>query len=283
MDNRSDIMTTNTTIDITAQKSETGESKLNFTLEIYEGPLDLLLALIAKNKINIYDIPISLIFEQYMEYIEKLAELDMEVAGEFLEMASRLMLIKSRMLLPKPESTEEVEDPRAELAQMLIEYQRAKRAAEGLAHLYSTFSGRFAKDTDDIPPCDDIPENQDIELLVKAFERMALRKKLFDEAKNEEVGASLSVILTREPAPVTEKITIVINRITQEKFVSLDNIFTDCASRSELVATFLAILELMKSQKITADFSDDPEMPKLRLITPDDITDNPISEGGLPE
>ena len=135
-------MTTNTTIDITAQKSEANESKLNFTLEIYEGPLDLLLALIAKNKINIYDIPISLIFEQYMEYIEKLAELDMEVAGEFLEMASRLMLIKSRMLLPKPENTEEAEDPRAELAQMLIEYQRAKRAAEGLAHLYSTFSGR---------------------------------------------------------------------------------------------------------------------------------------------
>ena len=93
MDNRSDIMTTNTTIDITAQKSEANESKLNFTLEIYEWPLDLLLALIAKNKINIYDIPISLIFEQYMEYIEKLAELDMEVAGEFLEMASRLMLI----------------------------------------------------------------------------------------------------------------------------------------------------------------------------------------------
>ena len=112
---------------------------------------------------------------------------------------------------------------------------------------------------------------------------MALRKKLFDEAKNEEVGASLSVILTREPAPVTEKITIVINRITQEEYVSLDNIFTDCTNRSELVATFLAILELMKSQKITADFSDDPEMPKLRLITPDDITDNPISEGGLPE
>ena len=107
VDNRSDIMTTNTTIDITTQKNEANESKLNFTLEIYEGPLALLLALIAKNKINIYEIPISLIFEQYMEYIEKLTELDMEVAGEFLEMASRLMLIKSRMLLPKPESTEE--------------------------------------------------------------------------------------------------------------------------------------------------------------------------------
>ena len=131
--------------------------------------------------------------------------------------------------------------------------------------------------------CEDIPENQDIELLVKAFERMALRKKLFEESRNEEIGASLSVILTREPAPVTEKITIVINRITKESHVPLDDIFTDCTSRSELVATFLAILELMKSQKITADFSDDPEMPRLRLINEDDITDNPISEGGLPE
>ena len=274
---------TNTNTDVINETDVAGEGKLSFTLEIYEGPLDLLLALIAKNKINIYDIPISLIFEQYMEYIEKLTELDMEVAGEFLEMASRLMLIKSKMLLPKPENTEEAEDPRAELAEMLIEYQRAKRAAEGLAHLYSTFSGRFAKDTDDVPPCEDIPENQDIELLVKAFERMALRKKLFEESRNEEIEASLSVILTREPAPVTEKITIVINRITQESLVPFDDIFNECTNRSELVATFLAVLELMKSQKITADFSDDSEIPRLRLITPDDITDNPISDGGLPE
>jgi UDP-N-acetylmuramyl pentapeptide phosphotransferase/UDP-N-acetylglucosamine-1-phosphate transferase len=97
------------------------------------------------------------------------------------------------------------------------------------------------------------------------------------------LAASALAFVFLADAPVTEKITIVINRITQEEFVSLDNIFTDCTSRSELVATFLAILELMKSQKITADFSDDPAMPKLRLITPDDITDNPISEGGLPE
>lgn len=265
------------------QTEEQNDSKLSFTLEIYEGPLDLLLALIAKNKINIYDIPISLIFEQYMEYIERLTELDMEVAGEFLEMASRLMLIKSRMLLPKPESNEEQVDPRAELAEMLIEYQKAKRAAEGLGHLYASFSGRFAKDTDDVPPCDDIPDNQDIELLVKAFERMALRKKLFEESRNDTVEASLSVILTREPAPVTEKITIVINKITANGLVALDDLFDACQNRSDVVATFLAILELMKSQKITADFSDGLDAPKLRLITPDDITDNPISDGGLPE
>ncbi len=267
----------------TTEKEELSDGKLNFTLEIYEGPLDLLLALIAKNKINIYDIPISLIFEQYMEYIEKMTELDMDIAGEFLEMASRLMLIKSRMLLPKPEAEGEAEDPRAELAEMLIEYQKAKRAAEGLASLYATFSGRFAKDTDDIPPCEDIPENQDILLLTKAFERMALRKKLYEESRNEEIEASLSVILTREPAPISEKITVIINRITSEELVAFDNIFSECQSRSELVATFLAVLELMKSQKITADFEKDPEMPHLRLIRPDDITDNPISEGGLPE
>ncbi len=265
------------------QNSEQSESKLSFTLEIYEGPLDLLLALIAKNKINIYDIPISLIFEQYMEYIETLNALDMEVAGEFLEMASRLMLIKSRMLLPKPENNEEAVDPRAELAEMLIEYQKAKRAAEGLGHLYASFSGRFAKDTDDIPPCEDIPDNQDIELLVKAFERMALRKKLFEESRNDTVEASLSVILTREPAPVTEKINIVINKITEKTLVPLEEVFDTCRNRSELVATFLAILELMKSQKITADFSEGLDAPKLRLITPDDIVDNPISDGGLPE
>ena len=265
------------------QTEEQNEGKLSFTLEIYEGPLDLLLALIAKNKINIYDIPISLIFEQYMEYIEKLNELDMEIAGEFLEMASRLMLIKSRMLLPKPENPEDDVDPRAELAEMLIEYQRAKRAAEGLGHLYASFSGRFAKDTDDIPPCEDIPDNQDIELLLKAFERMALRKKLFEESRNDTVEASLSVILTREPVPVTEKINIVINKIVSNGLVALDDLFDTCTHRSEVVATFLAILELMKSQKITADFSEGMDMPKHRLITPEDITDNPIADGGLPE
>ena len=101
--------------------NETSEA-LSFKLEVFEGPLDLLLKLIAKNKVDIYDIPISLIFDQYMEYIEQAREMDMELAGEFINMAVQLMLIKSRMLLPKPANSDAVEeDPREELTALLKE------------------------------------------------------------------------------------------------------------------------------------------------------------------
>ena len=85
-------------------------SDLNFRLEVFEGPLDLLLSLIAKNKVDIYDIPIALILDQYMEYIEQMRQMDMEIAGEFIVMAAELMLIKSRMLLPRPETEEKDEE-----------------------------------------------------------------------------------------------------------------------------------------------------------------------------
>ena len=93
-----------------------------FKLEVFDGPLDLLLHLISKNKVSIYDIPISLILEQYMEYIDDLKKMDLEVSSEFIEMAANLMYIKSKMLLPKPEPEEE--DPREELVRRLLEYKR---------------------------------------------------------------------------------------------------------------------------------------------------------------
>ena len=104
---------------------------ITYKLEAFEGPLDLLLQLIEKNKVKITDIPIALIFEQYMEYLDMMQAMDMEVAGEFIVMASELMLIKSKMLLPKAET--ETEDPREKLAAMLAEYQRMKQAAGYLA------------------------------------------------------------------------------------------------------------------------------------------------------
>lgn len=101
--------------------------KITFHLSAFDGPLDLLLHLIAKNKVNIYDIPISLILEQYMEILREAQEADMEVAGDFIAMAAQLMLIKSRMLLPKEKNEEdEEEDPRAMLVEQLLEYQRIR-------------------------------------------------------------------------------------------------------------------------------------------------------------
>ena len=123
---------------------------LNFKLEIFEGPLDLLLSLISKNKVDIYDIPISLILDQYLENLEMMRKMDMDVAGEFITMASELMLIKSRMLLPKSPLEEDV-DPRERLAQALIEYKRAKEAAVMLNENYLKYAGRIAKSMDEAP------------------------------------------------------------------------------------------------------------------------------------
>ena len=119
--------------------------ELVFKTGAYEGPLELLLALIAKNKMNIFDIQISVIFEQYMGYVAEMRRMDMEVAGEFITMAAELMLIKSRMLLPKQE-----EDPREELVRKLMEYKLAKEAAGWLSERGREYSGRFEKDTVDI-------------------------------------------------------------------------------------------------------------------------------------
>ena len=109
---------------------------INYQLETFEGPLDLLLSLISKNKVNIEDIPIALICEQYMDYLRQAQEMDMEIAAEFIVMASELMLIKTRMLLPRP--TEDTEDPRKVLTDALIRYQQAKAAAVRLAELLNT-------------------------------------------------------------------------------------------------------------------------------------------------
>ena len=102
-------------------------AELTYKLELFEGPLDLLLSLIHKNKVNIEDIPIVLIFDQYMEYINEAQRLDLDLASEFILMASELMLIKSKLLLPRNEEIEE--DPRKQLADALIKYQQAKAAA----------------------------------------------------------------------------------------------------------------------------------------------------------
>ena len=121
---------------------------ITYRLDQFEGPLDLLLTLIQKNKMNIEDIPISIICDQYLEYLREAQSMDMEVAGEFIVMASELMLIKSRMLLPRVEDGEA--DPRADLADALRRYQQAKEAAKKMAELFKVYSGRMVKDTDEI-------------------------------------------------------------------------------------------------------------------------------------
>ena len=119
-------------------------NEISYHLEVFDGPLDLLLNLIAKNKVEISDIPIFVIFDQYMEYIKAAQALDMELAGEFIVMASQLMLIKSKILLPSQDEKEE--DPREALANALMEYNRVKGISAMLSDYYEKSGGRFVKE-----------------------------------------------------------------------------------------------------------------------------------------
>jgi len=224
---------------------------LSFTLEVYEGPLDLLLSLINRNKINIYDIPISVIFEQYMEYIYRMQEMDLEIAGEFIDMASRLMLIKTKMLLPRQVVDGKAEDPRERLVDELLEYNRAKENAKSLGARYASYSGRFIKEPDEIGEDRSFVSEHETDLLVKAFERILLRQKENELAKNEQSRKALNTILTKRTVPVSEKIFCVLRLLYRQGETVFEDIMRGCADRSELVATFVAILQLIRSGRIS--------------------------------
>ena len=217
---------------------------LSYKLEQFEGPLDLLLSLIAKNKVDISDIPISLICDQYMEYLEEAKKMDLELATEFIIMASELMLIKSKMLLPRPE--EEKEDPRKDLAEALLQYQRAKAAAEKLAPLYAFYSGRMIKETDEISPDRKFVAEHDKELLEKALRKILLFNKMLDTAEK----THFSPMIKKPVVSVEVKITGVLKKLKDKKKASLGSLITDAESRPELIAIFIAVLELVKMRQI---------------------------------
>lgn len=222
--------------------------QLVFKTEVYEGPLDLLLALIAKHKMDIRDIKIALIFEQYMEYVDAMKRMDMEVAGEFITMASELMYIKSRMLLPKQE-----EDPREELVRVLMEYKTAKEAAGWLSEQEKNFSGRFEKDTDEIRPDRGMLDNMDVVILTSALEKLLLRmgERRREEESAEQPIDKIAPIIKRHIVPVSEKIVSVLRLMYRRRSVHFDELFETAESRSEIVAIFYATLELLKSGRVT--------------------------------
>ncbi len=234
---------------------EPDEEQLSFKLEIFEGPLDLLLALIAKNKVNIYDIPIAMILDQYMEYIHEMELFNMEVASSFIVMASRLMLIKSRMLLPVQKDEE---DPRQELVDMLLEYQRAKKTAEVLHDREFTYRDRFEKPSEDIGVDPEYKLTHDVEILRDALRRALARAEEADEVfmeMEQNIGRHLTA--TRQVS-VGEKILHVLKKLVKTQKRRLDSFFDEVKSRDEVVATFLALLELIKGKRITiAYYSDD--------------------------
>lgn len=219
---------------------------LTYRLDQFEGPLDLLLTLIHKNKVNIEDIPISLICDQYMEYIREAENMDMDVAAEFLVMASELMLIKSKMLLPRDEETEE--DPRKQLADALQKYQQAKAATLVLSPMYAAFSGRMAKDTDEISVDKTFVADQDVESLCLAVRRIISYNAAMERAKSKE---PFTPMISKPIVPVEVKIVGILDHIQKNKHASLGELLDDSVSLPDMIAIFIGVLELIKVNRIT--------------------------------
>ena len=220
--------------------------QLTYRLDRFEGPLDLLLTLISKNKVTITDIPIAMICDQYMEYIENAQKMDPDIASEFIVMASELMLIKSRMILPHEEGTEN--DPRREIADALLLYQQAKLAAQELKPMYDEFSGRYVKGTDDIPPEKGLPLNLDTELLMKALSAVMRRIKVAESARTP--VELVNPLIKHKVVSVEEKIEEICSLLEEHEEASLFFLLKDADSRAELVARFMGVLELVKINRI---------------------------------
>ena len=210
----------------------------------FEGPLDLLMALIQKNKVNIEDIPISLICDQYLEYLRAAQSMDMEIAGEFIVMASELMRIKSKMLLPRPQEDEK--DPRAELADALLRFQQAKQAALKMAELYKVFSGRMAKDTDEISIDTTYVADQQVTSLCLAVRRIIAA----NESRPKVEKAVFAPMIAKPIVPVDIKIVGILHRMSKKSSTSMEELLSDATSLPDLIAIFLGILELVKVRKI---------------------------------
>ena len=218
--------------------------ELTYRLEQFEGPLDLLLTLIQKNKVNISDIPIALICDQYVDYVSRAQELDMDVAAEFLVMASYLMLIKSKMLLPRPE--DEKKDPRAELTDALLRFQQAKEAVVKLTPLYAYYSGRMVKDTDEISIDKTYVQDQDVTSLCAAVRRIIAYNNALERAAN----TTFTPMISKPIIPVEIKIVSILRTVEKKGVTSLEELLMSEATLPDAIASFLGVLELIKVRKL---------------------------------
>ena len=220
-------------------------------LEVFEGPLDLLLHLIKKEEVDIYDIPVARITDEYLQYLSLLETMNLDVAGEYLVMAATLTHIKSRMLLPpsEDETEEPDEDPRADLVHQLVEYQRYREAAVALGERAVLTRDVFRRD----PAAPDNDRGEGIRLrdvtlgdLLEAFREVMERalRESFHEIVHEEIS-------------VDECLQLIVRRMEMDGPLRFRDLFAGAPSRRRLVATFLALLELVKQQAIHARQEED--------------------------
>lgn len=243
--------------------------QLNFKLEHFEGPLDLLLTLVKKNKVSIYDIPITVILEQYLAVMQEMQEMDLEVSSEFLVLAATLLQIKSRMLLPKPEEeAEDGVDPREELVRRLLEYSKVKAAAEYLRPRQSIGAAMFFKAPDLIerPPAEWSYAGMTPENLIAAYKRAY--QKL--ERRQPPPKHSFQGIVGHEKISVREKVAGIWKQLIRKSRMKFKELFCGVKSRPEAVASFLAVLELIKLKKIRIEYGENEDISNPQIFRTDD-------------
>lgn len=216
-------------------------------LEVFEGPLDLLLYLIKKEEIDIYNIPIEKITTQYMEYLNLMRMLDLNIAGEFIVMAATLMMIKSRMLLPveeRPEMEEEEDDPRWDLVRQLVEYKKFKDVASDLQEreIYQENVFRLGSEGAMLEPDEPGVALQDVSL----FDLITAFKDVLGRARTEEIQEIFPDRFT-----VADQIDIILNTIREKGEVAFSLVFGGMPSRPEVICTFLALLELIRLRQVS--------------------------------
>jgi segregation and condensation protein A len=210
-------------------------------LERFEGPLDLLLHLIKKHQLDIYDIPIALITKQYLDYLDMMQELDLDIAGDFLVMAATLIHIKSRTLLPRPDPAQEdpEEDPREALVRRLLEHQKFKAAAELLHDREIQRSAQWGRPDQVVAEVVGEPPEPEVE--VDLFSLMAAFRQVLERARNRP-----RVYLPAEHISIESRIELLMARLAEGEAFGFDELFADVQTKPGIVVTFLALLEMIR-------------------------------------
>ena len=214
-------------------------------LDRFTGPLDLLIHLIKKNEVSIYDIPISLVTAQYLEYLGIIEELNLDIAGEFIVMAATLIHIKSRMLLPRPDASQEdpEEDPRAVLVSRLLEYQKFKAAASLLHEREEWRSAQWQRPDQRVAEI--AGEEYETEVEVDLFSLMAAFKAVLDRAKDRP-----TVAIPGAQVSIEARIEQLLARLSETEACGFEDLFEDAQSRQDLIVTFLALLEMIRTRVV---------------------------------
>ena len=206
--------------------------------DIFEGPMDLLVHLIIKNEVDIYDIPIALITKQYLDYIHWLKSMNIELAGDFVVMAATLTQVKSKMLLPATEDDEDQEDPRQEITRPLMEYLQLKSAADDLAGRTLLGKDTFTRDHDD----EDFLIGQGEDMIkIGLFELIDAFQKILKNISSDHL-----VDLTADSISVKDRISEIVDIFEKQNSVTFNELFSLKADKSDVIVTFLAILEMVK-------------------------------------